>query len=79
MFTWIISINAHLNPLWKIPKEMRISDHIICLLRNLYAGQEATIKAGHGVEKKKLDMEQQTGCQNWERGTSRLHMVTLLI
>ena len=57
---------------------MRISDHIICLLRNLYAGQEATIKAGHGEKKKKLDMEQQTGCQNWERGTSRLHIVTCL-
>ena len=48
-FTWIISINAHLSPLWKILKEMGISDHIICLLRNLYAGQEATIKTEHGT------------------------------
>ena len=39
------------NKLWKIFKQIRISDHLICLLRNLYAGQEAT----------ELDMEQQTG------------------
>ena len=39
------------NKLWKILKEMGISDHLKCLLRNLYAGQEAT----------ELDMEQQTG------------------
>ena len=32
---------------WKILKEMGISDHLICLLRNLYAGQEATIRTGH--------------------------------
>ena len=37
------------NKLWKILKEMRIPDHLTCLLRNLYAGQE------------ELDMEQQTG------------------
>ena len=40
------------NKLWKILKEMEIPDHLTCLLRNLYAGQEATVK---------LDMEQQTG------------------
>ena len=34
--------------LWKILKEMGISDHLTCLLRNLYAGQEATIRPGHG-------------------------------
>ena len=34
---------------WKILKEMGIPDHLICLLRNLYAGQEATIKTGHGT------------------------------
>ena len=39
------------NKLWKILKEMGIQDHLICLLRNLYAGQEAT----------EVDMEQQTG------------------
>ena len=40
------------NKLWKILKEMRIPDHLTCLLRNLYAGQEATVR---------MDMEQQTG------------------
>ena len=36
------------NKLWKILKEMGIPDHLICLLRNLYAGQEATVRTGHG-------------------------------
>ena len=40
------------NKLWKILKEMGIPDHLTCLLRNLYAGQEATVRTG---------MEQQTG------------------
>ena len=40
------------NKLWKILKEMGIPDHLTCLLRKLYAGQEATVE---------LDMEQQTG------------------
>ena len=34
---------------WKILKEMGIPDHLICLLRNLYVGQEATVKTGHGT------------------------------
>ena len=34
---------------WKILKEMRIPDHLTCLLRNLYAGQEATVRTGHGT------------------------------
>ena len=37
------------NKLWKILKEMEILDHLSCLLRNLYAGQEATIKTGHEI------------------------------
>ena len=37
------------NKLWKILEEMGIPDHLICLLRNLYAGQEATVRAGHGT------------------------------
>ena len=37
------------NKLWKILKEMGILDHLICLLRNLYAGQEATVTTGHGT------------------------------
>ena len=40
---------VHHNKLWKILKEMGIPDHLICLLRNLYAGQEATVRAGHGT------------------------------
>ena len=41
-FVWIIKN-------WKILKEMRITDHLTCLLRNLYAGQEATVRTGHGT------------------------------
>ena len=52
---------------WKIIKEMEISDHLTCLLRNLYAGQEAT----------ELDREQQTGSKS--KYMSRLYIVTLLI
>ena len=37
------------NKLWKILKEMGILDHLTCLLRNLYAGQEATVRIGHGT------------------------------
>ena len=37
------------NKLWKILKEMGIPDHHTCLLRNLYAGQEATVRSGHGT------------------------------
>uniref|UniRef100_A0AC11ENS8 Uncharacterized protein n=2 Tax=Ovis aries TaxID=9940 RepID=A0AC11ENS8_SHEEP len=37
------------NKLWKILKEMGIPDHVMCLLRNLYAGQEATVRTGHGT------------------------------
>ena len=37
------------NKLWKIVKEKGIPDHLNCLLRNLYAGQEATVRTGHGT------------------------------
>ena len=37
------------NKLWKILKEMGLPDHLTCLLRNLYAGQEATVRSGHGT------------------------------
>ena len=55
------------NKLWKILKEMGLSDHLTCLLRNLYAGQEATVRTGHGM------------VPNRKRSTSRLYIVTLLI
>ena len=38
-----------LNKLWKILKEMGIPSHLTCRLRNLYAGQEATVRTGHGT------------------------------
>ena len=37
------------NKLWKIPKEMVVPDHLTCLLRNLYVGQEATVRSRHGT------------------------------
>ena len=37
------------NKLWKILKEMGVPDHLTCLLRNLYAGQEATVRTGYGT------------------------------
>ena len=37
------------HKLWKILKEMRIPDHLTCLLRKVYAGQEATVRTGHGT------------------------------
>ena len=57
------------NKLWKILQEMEIPDHLICLLRNLYAGQEATVRTGHGT----IDWFQ------IRKGESRLYIVTLLI
>ena len=57
------------NKLWKIVQEMGTPDHLTWLLRNLYAGQEATVRTGHG-----------TDCfQIGKRNTSRLYIVTLLI
>ena len=41
-------VHVH-NKLWKILKEMGIPDHLTCLLRNLYTGQEATVRTGHGT------------------------------
>ena len=43
------SLTVDHNKLWKILKEMGISDHLTCLLRNLYAGQVATVRTGHGT------------------------------
>ena len=45
------------NKLWKILKEMGIPDHLTCLLRNLYAGQETTVRTGHGWTGSKLGKE----------------------
>ena len=57
------------NKLWEILPEMGIPDHLNCLLRNLYAGQEATIRTRHRT-------------MEWfkiEKSTTRLYIVTLLI
>ena len=43
------SLCVNHNKLWKILKEMGIPDHLTCLLRNLYTGQEATVRTGHGT------------------------------
>ena len=58
------------SKLWKILKEMGIPDHLTCLLRNLYAGQEATVRTGHGNNRL---------VPNRTKSTSRLYIVTLLI
>ena len=51
------------NKVWKILKEMGISDHLTCLLRHLYAGQEATVRAGHGtIEWFQIRKEVHQGC-----------------
>ena len=55
---------------WKILQEMRIPEHLTCLLRNLYAGQEATVSRrtrNNGL------------VPNWEKSISRLNIVTLFI
>ena len=58
------------NKLWKIIQEMGTPDHQTGLLRNLYVGQEATVRTGHGTTRL---------VPNRERSTSRLYIVTMLI
>ena len=48
MYNSLVTNNIH-NTVWKILKEMGIPDHLTCLLRNLYVGQEATVRTGHGT------------------------------
>ena len=43
------SFNVWIKKLWKIHKELGIPDHLTCLLRNLYASQEATVRTEHGI------------------------------
>ena len=59
------------NKLWKILKEMGIPDHLTCLLRNLYAGQEATVRTVRIWNNRLVP--------NRKRSMSRLYIVTLLI
>ena len=48
--------------MWKILKEMGIPDHLTCLLRNLYAGQEATVRTGHGIDHFNIGKGVHQGC-----------------
>ena len=64
------------SKLWKILKEMGIPDHLTCLLRNLYASQEATVRTVSNSENWTWN---NTLVPNRERSTSRLYIVTLLI
>ena len=57
------------NKLWKILKEMGIPDHLICLLRILYAGQEATVRTGHGT----------TDCFQIEKGVRQGYILSLCL
>ena len=50
------------NKLWKILKEMGILDHLTCLLRNLYAGQEATVRTGNGTDWFQIGKGVHQGC-----------------
>ena len=50
------------NTLWKILKKMGIPDHLICLLRNLYAGQEPTVRTGHGTDWFQIGKGVRQGC-----------------
>ena len=62
------------NKLWKILQEMGIPDHLTCLLRNLCAGQAATVRTGH-----RTGLVLNWLVPNWERSTSRLYIFSLLI
>ena len=69
-FTRLKLLTVWITTNWKSFKEMGIPDHLTCLLRNLYVGQEATVRTGHGT--------------NWlvpnlERSMTRLYIVTRLI
>ena len=49
LLTTLKPLTVWITTNWKILQEMGIPDHLICLLRNLYAGQEATVRTGHGI------------------------------
>ena len=61
---------------WKILKEIGIPDHLTCLLRNLHAGQETTVRNGHGIAHYTMCANR---VPNQERSRSRVYIVTLLI
>ena len=62
---------VHHNKLWKILKEMGILDHLTCLLRNLYAGQETTGRTGHGTNHNQI-IERERQTENLENSKREL-------
>ena len=66
------------NKLWKILKEMGIPDHLTCVLRNLYADQEATVRTLYGTNYW-FKIGSNFMVQNWESSMTRLYIVTLFI
>ena len=50
------------NKLWNILQDMGIPDHLTCILRNLYAGQEATVRTGHGTDLFQIGKGVHQGC-----------------
>ena len=67
LLTTLKPLTVWITTNWKILKEMGIPDHLTCLLKNLYAGQEATVRTGHGTP-------------DWfQIGKGVLYIVTLLI
>ena len=82
----ILAVSSRDENSWKVLKilqEMGMPDHLTCLLRNMYAGQEAAVRAGHGTTDwfQKGKGVKQTNKQKTkrERSMSRLNSVTLLI
>ena len=63
------NVGSVINTLWKILKEMGIPDHLTCLLRNLYAGREATVRPGHGT----------TDCFQIEKGVRQGYILSLCL
>ena len=55
-------LTVWIHKLWKILKEMGIPDHLTCLLRNLYAGQEETVRTGHGTDGFQIGKGVRHGC-----------------
>ena len=66
---YLIPLTVWIKTNWKILQELGLPDNLTCLLRNLGAGQEATVRIRHGTRL----------VPNWERSTSRLYTINLLI
>ena len=71
LLTMLKPLTVRITRNWKTLKEMGIPDHLTCLPRNLYLGQEATVRTGHETMVCLV--------QNWERSMPRLYIVNLLI